>query len=467
MIATNNVVGTSSAKLLNSAVHSADNVSTIATNSSTIDATLDADTISKQTSIGVTLAFNSVGVQNQNFLFNTVDALVGTDLVGIVQGAAPLSTVALIDNTTIDASGDLNVEAHGDQTINAEISNYVQTIRGGGTAVSVGAVIALNRVNSTVNATISNSSTVAADGDVVVDADNTADITATVVQPVVALQLNLFQGSQGTKSFAIGLVIARNVISANVEAKIDDVDDFDAGSVKVAADQAGSITSLAASASVSVAVGLSGNTASVGGGGAIANNSILGSAAATILDSSITAPTGTVEVHAGNSAQITSTVLAAALSVAGSFSGTSTGVAIGAALAFNYIGYTGSITDVGVATPLKTEASIRNSTVSGKKVKVEATSTAKIEGTILAAAVAIGASSGSASSSASPAPLPRTASRPTPRQWSMVATPSAALRPSPSVPTAWKSRRPAITTSTSPLPPAASRPRCRAAILSP
>src|SRR5690606_7086874 len=87
VISTNNVLGTTSAQLVGSTVTAVENLSVVAENSGVIDATLDADTISKQTAVGVVLAFNSVGVQNQNFLFNTIDALVGTDLVDAIQGA--------------------------------------------------------------------------------------------------------------------------------------------------------------------------------------------------------------------------------------------------------------------------------------------------------------------------------------------------------------------------------------------
>jgi hypothetical protein len=396
VISTNNVLGTTSAKLIDSTINSGDNVSVTATNSGTIEATLDAETISKQTSIGIILAFNSVGVQNQNFLFNTVDAIVGTDLVDIIQGAPPVATTALVDGTTMDVTGGLNVEAHGDQTINAEISNMVRTLRfGGGNNITIGAVVALNRVTSTVTATISDSSKIYADGAVVVDADNTADITSEVIQPVIALSADLFQGA-GTKSFGISFVISRNIIRADVDASIENVTDMDAGSVRVSADRAGTITSTAAAAAVAAAVALSGDTTSVSGGGAVSNNSLLGSAEALILNSNVSAPTGTVQVHAGSSGSIDATVLAAAVAVSGSFGGAANGVAIGAALAFNYIGYSGSVTEVGVATPTKTSASIRNSIVGGKKVKVDAASTETIKGTILAAAVAIGASSSGA-----------------------------------------------------------------------
>src|SRR5690606_27544168 len=153
------------------------------------------------------------------------------------------------------------------------------------------------------------------------------------------------------ESVSIGLVVARNAIDVGVTAKIDDVTDMDADSIQVSAAQAGSIDAIAAAAAVSVGAG-TGSGLAVGVAGTIAFNTILGSASALIQNSDAQA-TGVVTVSATNSADIDATIAAAAASVSGGFNSSGTAIAVGIVLAFNYVGYAGSITAPGAATPLK------------------------------------------------------------------------------------------------------------------
>ncbi len=92
---------------------------------------------------------------------------------------------------------------------------------------------------------------------------------------------------------------------------------------------------------------------------------------------------------ATNTADIQAKVAAAAASIAGGFSSSATAAAVGVALAFNYIGYGGSVTTLS-ANPLKTEARIRNSVVNGRSVAVTANSAMQIDALTVAVAAAVG-----------------------------------------------------------------------------
>ncbi|WP_395446238.1 LEPR-XLL domain-containing protein (plasmid) [Aminobacter sp. UC22_36] len=393
VIATNNVLNYAKATVTGSEVSGAD-LDVLAEGGATIKATIDADTIAKQVAAGITLAFNTVGLAGQNFLFNTVDTLLGTDLVGAISGLDPNAQIqALVTSSKIDMTGDVLVSAKASQVITSEISNYVKTLRGGApTAVSVGGVFALNRVYAVVEASVTSSADIDADGSFTVSATNTSSITSKVVAPVIAINYTYGQNPDG-KSVSIAPVVSRNAIDARVKASIDGVTDLDAASVRVEATQAGKIDATAAAAAVSVAVG-TGKGLAVGVAGTIAFNTIVGGVEALISASDVNASGNAagdgVTVSATNSADIDATIAAAAASIAGGFSGSGTAVAVGIVLAFNYIGYTGSITQAGVAKPLKTDARISNATVTGNKVSVLATSSQTIDATTVAASVAIG-----------------------------------------------------------------------------
>ena len=401
VIATNNVRGYAKATIdgsdvaATSAAGDTDGSDLIVTADSTlaINATIDAETISKQKAAGITLAFNTVGIAGQNFLFNAIDTLVGTDLVGTIYGHDPNASVAAtITGSKIDVSGDATVQATADQTINSKITNYVRTLRGGEAATSVGGVFALNRVKVTIAASVDSATalqTIDVAGDLLVSALNETEITSHVVAPVIAVDYN-YQ-SQDAKAFSIGLVAARNVADATVSASIDDVADLDAGSVTVEAGQKGKIDATAAAAAVSVAIGKQG-AQSISGAGVVAFNTILGDVKAVILDSDVSAPAGEVSVKAENTADIDAVTAAAAGSVSASFTAGGNAFAIGLALAFNHIGFAGSAATPGPATSLKTEAAIRNSGAAGNKVSVKALSDANIDAKSLVASVAIGAS---------------------------------------------------------------------------
>ena len=107
---------------------------------------------------GVTLAFNSIGWNSQNILFNLIDTILGDPLIaGAFGNANPAEATALVHNSTLTAGADVDVSAITEATINATVSNKATTtvvVITGSTALAVGVAIASNMVNSTASATI-------------------------------------------------------------------------------------------------------------------------------------------------------------------------------------------------------------------------------------------------------------------------------------------------------------------------
>ena len=119
----------------------------------------------------------------------------------------------------------------------ANISNSVRTVRGGeGTAVSIGALIALNRINSDVIAELVGGASIVIGGKLDIESSNAAIITSTVVQPVIAIQYNVFSKDSGT-AVTISLVFARDVSDGDVIAQISDSVNLTAAAVTVNAKQ--------------------------------------------------------------------------------------------------------------------------------------------------------------------------------------------------------------------------------------
>src|SRR5262249_22691789 len=135
-----------------------------ATNTMSVHATIDSTTISNGTSVGVTLAFNTIGIKSQNFLFNTVDALVGTNLAG----EQPADVLASLENTSAHAAGAVHLTATSNADINADVKNVAAAInlsnsQNNTNGVSVGAVIALNKISTHVESSVNGSPLVQAD----------------------------------------------------------------------------------------------------------------------------------------------------------------------------------------------------------------------------------------------------------------------------------------------------------------
>ena len=123
-IATNLVLSSAQAYVSGSTVTVGGNLTLDARNTSAIDATTLSATTSGDKAVGVTLAFNTIGWQSQNVLFNTLDALLGDPLIANALGnAEPAQVQSYILDSTVDATGAVQLIAYNDAQITARVSN--------------------------------------------------------------------------------------------------------------------------------------------------------------------------------------------------------------------------------------------------------------------------------------------------------------------------------------------------------
>jgi hypothetical protein len=123
-----------------------------ARNNSQIDAQTLSATTSGDTAVGVVLAFNTIGWQAQNVLFNTLDALLGDPVIASALGdAEPAQVQAYILNSDVDAAGGITLSALNLAQINAVVGNEATAAAValfGANATTAAGVLASNMVNS-------------------------------------------------------------------------------------------------------------------------------------------------------------------------------------------------------------------------------------------------------------------------------------------------------------------------------
>ncbi|MDG1896561.1 MAG: hypothetical protein P8J37_16785, partial [Fuerstiella sp.] len=336
-----------------------------AENESKIDATIAANVESNGHGIGVVLAFNTVGWAAQNFLFNTVDAIIGSS-IGTMTSA---SMNARTENTTINAAGDVSVTADSDAAIDARITNANSTISatpaGGSDTISVGAILAMNKVATDVDASIKTASTLSAGSGLTVTVDDNAKITSNVEASSVAIGA----GTDDSSGVAIGVTLARNEVHAAADALIESATSGTlTGDVLVEAKKDALIDASVTSTAIGVALS-PGKSVAVSGSGALAFNTILGSNNATIKNSTLTTVAGAgqagdVSVTTDDDSRIDALVRSVSVSVAVGAK-TSAGIAIGLSVAKNQIGWDTSTTSHDHLSTAKP-----TTLTTGKKVKV-------------------------------------------------------------------------------------------------
>lgn len=195
VIAANVVTGTSSATIGGSKLGDADsnrtvgNVAVRASNTGAITATVDSTVESSETAVGVTAAFNKIGTSSQNVLFDLSDAILGTDLGTVIQGANTFAATASITGQPINATGTVSVTAQSKATIDAAIKNAVTTV--GASVTSIGAVVGLNIARLGTSATIADMTSLNAVGGVSVKATSESRINAEVTAPVTSVAYRL------------------------------------------------------------------------------------------------------------------------------------------------------------------------------------------------------------------------------------------------------------------------------------
>ena len=124
-----------------------------AQNTSTIKAINKSTTSTGDTGVGVTLAFNTIGWEAQNILFQAIDAIIGTD----IGDEDPAEVKAYIQDSDLNISGDISLNAESKANLTATVSNESTSsasalVNASGMAVS--GVISSNMVSSTADAYI-------------------------------------------------------------------------------------------------------------------------------------------------------------------------------------------------------------------------------------------------------------------------------------------------------------------------
>ena len=405
VIATNTVQSSADAHISGGSVTTvataeSNHITVTGTNSSTLTANVDSTTTSNEVGVGVTLAFNTVGWDSQNILFNLAEVFAGS----VIGSAVPAATTAYIDGSTVNAADAVSVSAATTGTIAADISNAVTSIAVSAVdsqkSVSVGVVAALNKLSTATRAYLSNTTSVTAgSGSIIIQATDSASITANVAAPVLTVGVSL-SGSSASVSASVGLSIARNEIDNDLSSYISGVSDLslgsalDSGGLDIRASESATIQATSRASAVSVTVSAKGSTA-FAGGGASASNMIIGGSNAYLENSTLTSTNnGAVSLSASNSSEIDAKVSATAVAV-GIGSKSSPAIALAGAYAGNVIGWDGATLATRDAVGVK--AQIRNSSLNGTgAVTLNAQSTGAIDAVISATSVAVsGSTSGS------------------------------------------------------------------------
>jgi hypothetical protein len=302
--------------------------------------------------VGASIAFNSVGIDSQNMLYNLADTFVGTAVATLVPstGAARVSrsTITADDGVAVDANNTTIIEA---EIVNAAVATGV-SLKEKTTTISIGAIIALNRTASLTEASVLKSSIVTETrGDIKVTADDLSGISS----KVTATSVSVAVGKGGSKSVSMSASFARNEITSNAAATIADSIVIAGNDLSVIAKRNADITVQGLSAAIALVVTIgSGSSVSFSGGGAVAFNSVLGQAVARATNSTLNAG-NEIAIDATSESRIDATVLAAAASVALSIGGNAPSVGIGVVYVDNMIGYTQTDPELSSATPLTTD----------------------------------------------------------------------------------------------------------------
>ncbi|MEN9773450.1 MAG: hypothetical protein RL322_520, partial [Pseudomonadota bacterium] len=329
-----------------------------ATNDSSIVAST-ASKVQAKTSVGVVLAFNTIGYAPQNLLANIADSVLGTSF-GDRQRA---STRAWMDKTSFDVSGGVEVSAQWDGAIEAVVENsalalVVDRPQAGAdakdsaasqaSAISVAPVIAMNKIAADTRAAIENALDSSASGDIVIESLSSTTINAEVAASAISVAASTTGSS---KAISVGLSLSRNDIDSDVDAFIRAADsvtqatrptiESTAGEIRIGAWRNASITANGTATAVAIAASPKGGPA-VAGGGTLAFNRISGGTDAYAQQVVLAAPgedegLGAVTVRAQDGAAINAYLrsVAAAVSIGGQ---PVKAVALGLSVARNIIG---------------------------------------------------------------------------------------------------------------------------------
>ncbi|MBD3646328.1 MAG: hypothetical protein HUJ31_02490, partial [Pseudomonadales bacterium] len=306
IIATNVVLSEAKAELLDSDVIDATDVDVTADNEATVNAqTVNVSTAtaskaktkkgsggngSSADAIGITLAFNSVGWNSQNILFNTVDTLIGDPAIADAFGAnLGAGATATIKNTTIDAPGEVRAEADASGRIEALVTNK-STSETKDKGLALGIVLSMNKVSSAANSSISYD---VADGDIEITADNgvaviskdVAEIKSDIeIESEVEIVSPSGSSSSEKSASAVAGLVSLNAVEGGAASTVTNADVIaDAGDIVVSAEESASILADIESEVTAIAVSF-GKNKSLAVNGVIATNNVQRSADALVTD---------------------------------------------------------------------------------------------------------------------------------------------------------------------------------------
>lgn len=314
------------------------------------------------------------------------------------------STIARIDDATINAAGEVLVQANLPPDENADTAASINALSFAATAAvagSKGLSLSLagagagsnNQVRKEITAEVFDSTVESTASSVKVQAFDNTSIVATTVG--ASLNAGFATGLSGT--LALGLSIARNEIDNTVTAKVGEGSvtadiESENGIVAVKAQDDTSIkaTSVAASLAVSAARGLA---ISLSGGGAEASNIILSDLHSLVEETSIVA--NALDMDAKSKSTIESGVYGTFAGGAGSAAPAGS-AAIGASVANNFVGYELD----GTKEDAKVEAKASRSNLTTQKIHIDSDSTQDIDATTFVGAFTLVGSVGAAVSGA-------------------------------------------------------------------
>ena len=197
-LAVNSVISSTDAFIVDSRVTARDgDVVVEASNESRLFADTRTSLTSEGNTYGFVVAFNTLGYRAQNLLFDSFDALLGGD-PSVFGNEAPVRVHAYINDSEIQATGDLRVSAESLAEIEALTSND-STASGaavfGTESKTIAGVLASNKVSTDVKAyvdfdLVSGTRDVLVGGDLSVEATDRTAVDATTRMVATALKVN-------------------------------------------------------------------------------------------------------------------------------------------------------------------------------------------------------------------------------------------------------------------------------------
>ena len=370
---TNIILNQTNAHVDNSILTSATSVQLTAADSSSINASILATSA-------------SVGGGGIAGVGASIGASVANNYIGWINSSTPQAAQvqAYIENSRVTAVGALGLSASSTATINASVLSGSVALAGGaaaGVGVSGAGSSTVNKVRTLIQSYIDGTSTTTSTGSVSLSATDASTITATAGSASLAASF----GAAGV-SVSVGLSLADNEISNQIAAYISNTLPLSvnttSGDITLTATDQATITAASKAASAAVGAGFAG--VSFSGAGANADNVILTTTNAYVINSQLNSA-GNVSLTATDTSTLTAHVYA--LSAAAGGGAVGVGVAIGSSTAQNLIGQTLS----GTSQPAQVQAYIESSKLTaGGALSLSATESATINAGIDSIASAIG-----------------------------------------------------------------------------